>query len=178
MFLLLAIVSQKFLLELTIPSSLCPITSLRLQIGIPLLHLALGLPPSIGGQIPSVYNLQYFLLLWSWSCLSERRQIRISSVFGECHRFPCFLVLVLETSPFESLLEEGFSNAIRKPYRLSDPCFANVEKMALYHMDENWFYAVATRSKDKIITSIGLEGEDHFVQHKKSRRKINVHCHQ
>ena len=39
-------------------------------------------------------------------------------------------------------------------------------KMILYHMDEKWFYAVVTRSKYKVVTSIGLESENNFVQHR------------
>ena len=38
--------------------------------------------------------------------------------------------------------------------------------MVLYHMDEKCFYAVVNRSKDKVVTPIGLEVEDNFVQHK------------
>ena len=114
----LAIVSQNFPLELTVPSSLFPINSLRFQIGLPLSRVALGLPPSICGQIPSVYNLQSVLYLWSWSYLLERIQIRISSVFGECHRFPLFLHLFLDFSadngnedmPIQEFF--GFSHAL------------------------------------------------------------------
>ena len=51
-------------------------------------------------------------------------------------------------------------------------------KMVLYHMDEKWFYAVVTRSKDNIVTSIGLEGEDHFVQHKNHIGEEMYICHQ
>ena len=36
----------------------------------------------------------------------------------------CFLVLALESSAFGRLLEEGIFNAVKKPLRLSDPCFA------------------------------------------------------
>ena len=43
-----------------------------------------------------------------------------------------------------------------------------VEKaiFALVHMDEKWFYAVRTRSNTKVLTSIGLEPNDYYAQHK------------
>ena len=44
-------------------------------------------------------------------------------------------------------------------------------KMVLYHMDENLFYAIFTRSNDNVFTSIGLEGEDRFFQNKYWVRK-------
>ena len=34
------------------------------------------------------------------------------------------------------------------------------------HMDEKWFYAVRSRSNCKELTSIGLEGNNYYVQHK------------
>ena len=37
--------------------------------------------------------------------------------------------------------------------------------MILYHIDEKWFYVVLTQSQDNVVTYIGLEREDHFVQH-------------
>ena len=39
-------------------------------------------------------------------------------------------------------------------------------KIILYHMYDKWFYVVFTRSKDKVVMSIGLEVEYHFIQHK------------
>ena len=48
----------------------------------------------------------------------------------------------------------------------SDCALSPRVKMVIYHMYKNWFYAVVTRSKDKEVTSIGLEGEDNFIQHK------------
>ena len=38
--------------------------------------------------------------------------------------FLCFIVLDLKALAFERLLEEGFSTAVRKPSRFSEPCFA------------------------------------------------------
>ena len=39
-------------------------------------------------------------------------------------------------------------------------------RFVLLHMDEKWFYAVKTRSNCKVLTSIGLEPNDHYAQHK------------
>ena len=36
----------------------------------------------------------------------------------------------------------------------------------LVHMDEKWFYAVKTRSNCKVLTSIGLQPNDYYAQHK------------
>ena len=43
-----------------------------------------------------------------------------------------------------------------------------VEKVifVLVHMDEKWFYAVRTRSNTKVLTSIGLEPNDYYAQHR------------
>ena len=46
------------------------------------------------------------------------------SIIEERRRFQLFSVLAFKTSAFASLLEEGFSTTVRKPSRLSDPCFA------------------------------------------------------
>ena len=91
---------------------------LYLQIGLLLSLVALGLPPSKGGQIPSICSLQSVLPLWNWSCQLVRRQIRISSVFEGCHRFPLFSYFGARS------VGAVFSTAVKEPSRLSDLCFA------------------------------------------------------
>ena len=38
--------------------------------------------------------------------------------------------------------------------------------MVLMHMDEKWFYAVNTHCNNKVMTSIGMEAHNVYVQHK------------
>jgi hypothetical protein len=39
-------------------------------------------------------------------------------------------------------------------------------KFVLVHMDQKWFYAIRTWTNCKVLTSIGLEPTDYYVQHK------------
>ena len=69
-----------------------------------------------------VFNLYYpcGVGLVSWYADRYRFLQSLENVID----FLCFLVLALEASEFERLLEEGFYTAVKKPSWLSDPCFA------------------------------------------------------
>lgn len=45
-------------------------------------------------------------------------------------------------------------------------------QFVMLHMDEKWFYAVRSRRNCKVLTSIGLEGNDYYAHHKSHIGKI------
>ena len=49
-------------------------------------------------------------------------------------------------------------------------------RIVLNHMDDKWFYVVRCRTNYIVITSIGVEPNDYYAQHKKSYQKANVYC--
>ena len=69
-----------------------------------------------------VFKMYYFCGIGLVSWYADRSGF-LQSLENDIDFF-CFLVLALEASKFERLLEEGFSTAVRKPYWLSYPCFA------------------------------------------------------
>ena len=44
-------------------------------------------------------------------------------------------------------------------------------KFALYHMDEKWFDALSKRSMENVVTYIGLDLVEHYLQSKIHERK-------
>lgn len=89
-------------------------------------------------------------------------RLHIQSLDGFCHR--------------KSRLLPHLSEACRKKRVIHCETFwvfwesakvVSAQIRYIYAMkDEKWFFVVVTRTKNKVVTSIGLEEVDHFVQHR------------